>query len=114
MLIEDVRAALESVTRLALGADMRYEHNENLDRLRELVSAYDALAPDWSSAPEDAKWAAIHPDGEGDWWGTKPIALDYRMEWDGELAHGTWWRQGPLPIGIDWRLCIWQRPEATR
>jgi hypothetical protein len=80
----------------------------------EFLDAYDALAPDWTSAPEDAKWAAIHPDGEGDWWGTKPIALDYRMEWDGELVHGTWWRQEPLPIGIDWRLCIWQRPEATR
>ena len=84
-------------------------------QVASLIAAYDALAPDWSQAPEWAMWSAIHANG-----------LRYWMEKEPSWQHGDvgWDRNGgkqefdfdcdeSLPIGVDWRLLKWQRPEVA-
>lgn len=110
--IDDIRAALESVTRLALGGPMRPEHNDALDRLRALVAAYDALAPDWAQAPPDAHRAVIMPNGDGYWSRSEPEVHDFEAEWIFAPADADRWREDPLPRGVDWRLCCWARDEV--
>lgn len=87
--------------------------------VRQMLDAYIELAPDWSNAPEWAQWATLFDNGKRIWWEREPETfLDDRGEY-------AWWEKGghtgmatsemvsPLPIGIDWRLCKWQRPEVT-
>lgn len=49
----------------------------------DIIPNTDALAPDWSQAPEDAQWCVIDPTGD------------------------CYWHE------VDCRLCKWQRPEVT-
>lgn len=79
------------------------------------VDAYDALAPDWADAPEWAQWFAIDPNGDGFWFHDEPKANEWRW------TNGDWFRdvgyekgrRVNIPLGVDWRLCKWQRPEVT-
>ena len=64
------------------------------------VAAYDALAPDWADAPERAQWYTIDADGIPRWHVENPsriVACDKIL----------------IPLGVDWRLCKWQRPEVA-
>ena len=76
-----------------------------------LIGAYQALAPDWNNAPTWARWCAIDADGERIWHVDKPQLNEFQHVW----LSGTGLRgeKFALPLGIDWRLCIWQRPEVT-
>ena len=77
--------------------------------VQELVAAYDALAPDWSQAPEWAKWYAIDANEEATWFEVKP-----------KMYSNSWWDESgwpdeygkAIPSGVDWRLCLWKRPEV--
>lgn len=84
-----------------------------IDAIRALVAAYDALAPDWQSAPEWAVWYTIDAGGGARWHLLKPQ----------DNGDGGWWVRDDrckeanralhdLPIGIDWRLCIWRKSKA--
>jgi hypothetical protein len=79
-------------------------------QVASLIAAYDALAPDWSQAPKDAQWCVIESTGDCYWHEAEPTPV------------GLSWKSGTadfagfvfvIPLGIDWRLCKWQRPEVA-
>ena len=82
--------------------------------LRELADAYNALAPDWSNAPENSQWCAIHANGLQYWFDAEPVTTDGYNGWHNQSAWNDFYRETNLPLGIDWRLCKWQRPEVTK
>lgn len=88
--------------------------NSARDVVRELLAAYDALAPDWSNAPEWAQWCTKFENGSVVWFENEPILAQDHTAWEddagGDLQRGV--TDKLLPIGIDWRLCKWQRPEV--
>ena len=73
------------------------------------VDAYDALAPDWSQAPDDAKLNTIDSAGARFWHRAEPPII--RLGWESGAA--TWAGFVDIPIGLDWRLLKWQRPEVA-
>ena len=92
------------------------EEREAMNMLADLITAYDALAPDWTQAPEDATHYVIHADNKAEWLRVvlpgkqvKPIEnggkWSYKYVWYSEHAGLV-----DLPLGIDWRLCKWERP----
>lgn len=77
--------------------------------IAQMIAAYDALAPDWSQAPEDAQWYTIDAENQR-----------YRHIDEPSLFDATWDSNGmdwagftDVPLGLDWRLLKWQRPEVT-
>lgn len=80
---------------------------------RSQLTMHAALAPDWAKLPGWVQYYAICIDGvvllsESD---IEP----YDGTWvDADEPIGVWEKREPvtLPLGIDWRLCKWQRPEA--
>ena len=78
----------------------------------DVVADYDALAPDWTQAPDWAQWYSIDTDGNCLWHRSQPITQSYPGGWitRDNNAHAKHVR---LPLGIDWRLCIWQRSDVT-
>ena len=109
--IEAIRAVLNATSSYG-GA------NSARDALHELVAAYDALVPDWSQAPDWAKWATMFADGKVIFWELEPkcIFLSYEWGWkekDRKIGLTISRMSSKVPIGIDWRLCKWQRPEVT-
>lgn len=103
---------------LADSADVAYHDllaREAKSIVQATVEAYDALAPDWSQAPEWAKWSVIHANG-----------LRYWMEKEPSWQHGDvgWVNNGgkqafdfdcdvDLLLGLDWRLLKYPRPEVA-
>ena len=88
----------------------------SLDKIERVADAYDALAPDWANAPDWAQWYCVDASGDAQWTQKEPEASDGTTGW----IFGTAWEDaaGPngidLPLGIDWRLCKWSRPEVTK
>ena len=80
------------------------------DALRELVAAYDALAPDWSQAPDDAEWCVIEQTGDCYWHEAEPTPVG--LSWESGTADFAGF-VFVIPLGVDWRLCKWQRPEVA-
>ena len=78
-------------------------------QLAAIVDAYDALAPDWSNAPGWAQWYAIDVGGDAYWWEDEPDCGFLQWLSNDEFCEA---KTVDLPIGIDWRLCKWQRPEV--
>ena len=81
-------------------------------QIARLVAAYDALAPDWSQAPEWAQWYTIDGKGEGNWHVEEPEHNEWRCQWFSAWPH-SYGGTVVIPLGIDWRLCKWQRPEVA-
>lgn len=81
------------------------------------VDAYDALAPDWAYAPEGAKWYAIDANGTPTFFDSEPEremfewVIDWKSDSDEPLILSV--SKVDIPIGIDWRLLKWQRPEVA-
>ena len=101
MLIDDLRVVLHEPTKSAV---------EELRRLEAIIAAYDALAPDWSDAPEWAGWYAIDANGQPCWWSVEPRLLYLDWGVSGSEYQRMYIREIDLTIGIDWRLCRWARP----
>ncbi len=88
-----------------------------LDAIDNAAKSYDALAPDWSNAPDDAKWYVID-NGVGKWCDGEPTP--YATGCGYRNCGRTWFVGGErgitttihIPFGIDPRLCKWQRPEV--
>ena len=76
--------------------------------IAQMIAAYDALAPDWSQAPEDAEWYTIDANGYCYWHRIEPSEI--RLGWESGTAAGAGFVD--IPLGIDWPLCKWQRPEV--
>jgi hypothetical protein len=104
---------LDAAGVLADSADVAYHDllaREARSIVQAMVAAYDALAPDWSQAPKDAQWCVIESTGDCYWHEAEPTPV------------GLSWKSGTadfagfvfvIPLGIDWRLCKWQRPEVA-
>ena len=86
--------------------------NEDVAAVCKMLDAYDALAPEWTQAPEWAQWYAIDADGINHFYQIEPRKHD-RAFWvvsSGKYSAG---KRIAIPDNIDWRLCKWQRPEVT-
>lgn len=86
----------------------------SLDEIERVANAYDALAPDWENAPDWAQWYAIDASGSAGMFGQEPEIEDHMwvIEWTEESELPVEAMTVELPLGIDWRLCKWSRPEA--
>ena len=87
------------------------------------VNAYDALAPDWSQAPDGARWYTIDADGVATFFDVEPEweMFEWVIDWRSDPDAPSYPNE-PLildapkidvPIGVDWRLLKWQRPEVA-
>ena len=87
------------------------------------VNAYDALAPDWSQAPDGAQWYTIDADGVATFFDVEPEweRFEWVIDWRSDPDAPSYPNE-PLildapkidvPIGVDWRLLKWQRPEVA-
>ena len=90
--------------------------DEDVAAVRQMLDAYDALAPDWDNAPEWAQWYAIDANGRAAIFGQEPEIEDpaWVIEWTEESELPVEKGTVALPLGIDWQLCKWQRPEVTK
>jgi hypothetical protein len=101
---------IEIIWRYGAPAEPRIDVEEAIDRLVDLSEQFNALAPDWADAPEWAQWYTIDMDGFAYWRVSEPV-FD-KLAW----KHTNRWERTAsvdLPVGIDSRLCKWQRPEVT-
>ena len=94
-----------------------YNMNGDASRLAlgKLIKDYNVLAPDWKNAPEWAQWYFINLDCAGLWCDGEPMLYDDAIKFDLRNVDRTqYYTYVTLPLGIDIRLCKWQRPEVTR
>jgi hypothetical protein len=77
--------------------------------VQELVAAYDALPPKINEWPDDAQWYAIDANEEATWFEVKPKM--YSNEWWDKSGWPDEYGKA-IPSGVDWRLCLWKRPEV--
>lgn len=97
---------------LADSADVAYHDllaREARSIVQAMVAAYDALAPDWSQAPDGAEWYTIDANGSSHFHEAKPTRIVSFWESGTDLMV----KVVDIPIGLDWRLCKWQRPEVA-
>lgn len=69
--------------------------------------------PDWSLAPDWAKWWAMDKDGDANWYALKPfVGIDYFQNQDSSAEHRAF--LGTLNFGYtgDWRESLRMRPEG--
>lgn len=111
---------------LADSADVAYHDllaREAKSIVQATVDAYDALAPDWSQAPEWAQWYTIDADGVATFFDVEPEweMFEWVIDWRSDPDAPSYPNE-PLildapkidvPIGVDWRLLKWQRPEVA-
>ena len=72
------------------------------------VAAYDALAPKPDAWPDGAEWYTIDAENQCYWHIDEPI---YDGEWWSNTAEFSGFTE--IPLGVDWRLLKWQRPEVA-
>lgn len=111
-LIDDLRLTIGGLIHLALGVPMTPEQDKAKDSVLRLIDAYDALAPDWTQAPEWAQWYAIHAINEAKWYQNQPYPGDEGY-WKADDGFRRSVLDVDLPVGLDWRICLWQRPQAA-
>jgi hypothetical protein len=76
--------------------------------IAQMIAAYDALAPKPDAWPDGAQWYTIDAENQCYWHIDEPALFDWA--WD---SNGLDWAGFvDIPLGIDWRLCKWQRPEV--
>lgn len=78
--------------------------------IAQMIAAYDALAPKPDAWPDGVQWFVIEPTGDCYWHEVEPTAIT--LSWESGTADFAGFVFA-IPIGIDWRLCKWQRPEVT-
>lgn len=85
-----------------------------IDAFLFLKAQYGALAPTpemWKQAPSWVQWYAIDACGDGKFREKEPTIFNEESRWYGISLEGH--IDNVLLLGIDWRLCKWQRPEAA-
>ena len=117
---------LDAAGVLADSAELPYHDlmaREAKEIVQATVNAYDALAPDWSQAPDGAQWYTIDADGVATFFDVEPEweMFEWVIDWRSDPDAPSYPNE-PLildapkidvPIGVDWRLLKWQRPEVT-
>ena len=103
---------------LADSADVAYHDllaREAKSIVQATVAAYDALAPKPDAWWGDAQWFVIDPNGDCFWFHDEPKANEWRWtndDWFRDVGYEKG-RRVNIPLGVDWRLCKWQRPEVA-
>ena len=96
---------------LADSADVAYHDllaREAKSIVQATVDAYDALAPKPDAWPDGAEWYTIDAENQCYWHIDEPI---YDGEWWSNTAEFSGFTE--IPLGVDWRLLKWQRPEVA-
>lgn len=104
----DAAGVLADSAQLLLNDKMAHEARQVV---HDVVADYDALAPKPEEWPDGAQWYAIDASEESAFFSEEP-----------KMYSNSWWHESAwpygygksLPLGIDWRLCIWQRPEEAQ
>ncbi len=92
-------------------------------QVASLVAAYDALAPKPDEWPDGAQWYTIDADGVATFFDVEPEweMFEWVIDWRSDPDAPSYPNE-PLildapkidvPIGVDWRLLKWQRPEVA-
>lgn len=70
--------------------------------------------PDWSEAPEWANWWSVDADGDIFWSEIKPMPHKSSASWQIDFSKGRvdFDQNIDIPIGIDWRTLIEERPNV--
>ena len=66
--------------------------------------------PDWSQAPEGVKFFAVDASGKGFWYRSRPLVVQdfWRVPVTADMDKaGDFF----IPLGIDWRLTLQEKPE---
>jgi hypothetical protein len=88
------------------------------EALRSFLSDYDTLRPNWSGIPKWAKWYAVNADGRAQFWEHEPYYDAFGGEWMGRSGNimpamiPDFARRAP-PVGIDPRICLWERDGVS-
>ena len=100
-------------------ADWPEEIDDAADNLILITDQFAALQPDWDNAPEWAQWYSIDANGRAMWTKQRPKpGYPRNLYWENHIpvipTHASdyqWAAAGEvdIPLGIDWRCCIWQR-----
>jgi len=119
---ELVRARIEDVHDALPGTATKLQNEVNAVT-RWLALQQEGAAepqPDWSDAPSAAMFYVVDPDGTA-WWSNVEPYCSYRSAcWcprfreDGELDMWEWAGKVTLPLGVDWRTTLRQRPAAGK
>jgi hypothetical protein len=73
------------------------------------------MKPDWSKALEHHRYLAIDADGSGFYYVHKPRPVTADAMWQGHYEEtGYFAGDFEIPLGTDWRLCVWEREEANK
>jgi hypothetical protein len=67
------------------------EQRTAMAMVADLIAAYDALAPDWTQAPEDATHYVIHADNKAEW---LRVVLPGKFNSFGSLECAVWFSVG--------------------
>jgi hypothetical protein len=84
-------------------------------QVASLIAAYDALAPKPDAWWDNAQWFVIDPNGDCFWFHDEPKANEWRWtndDWFRDVGYEKG-RRVNIPLGVDWRLLKWQRPEVA-
>lgn len=91
------------------------QNDADIIAVAQILSAYDALAPDWAQAPDWANWCAINANGLRYWFDVEPLAMHGATGW---VNRGddkqSFYEQVQLPAEIAWTVCKWQRPTEAQ
>lgn len=92
---------------LPYGTGGQQEYIDAAVKIDHTIAEFTALKPDWTQAPAEAQWYTIDADGFACWNIDDPL-MGSSM-WSSIQRMYTGWSIS-IPVGIDWRLCKWQRP----
>lgn len=109
----DACGVLADSTELMTNDKLAHEAREIV---RAVVNAYDALEPSVEIWPKGATHYVINADSSAEW------LFGVSSERQLDISGSKWskrhvWASEPvgyvdIPPGIDWRQCIWQRPNS--
>lgn len=97
--------------------DTSGRYREAYELIGNIVAQYDALAPTpemWSQYPW-ARWCTIDANGWRYFHDGEPMLnRDRRTMFLLSGKRSDFYEDVVLPLGLDWRVCKWQRPKYER
>ena len=107
------QAMEQLIERLAFDAAYQEDLLKELKnaKLRTRGDIWKVPAPDWSQAPEGAKFFAVDANGKGFWYRSPPVVVQdfWRHPRTSDVDNAG---DFILPLGIDWRLTLQEKPEG--
>jgi hypothetical protein len=115
VIIDSIAAVVAGLKLYASDELSRYI-KEHIAKFEQLITAYNALAPDWTQAPDGATHYVIHANGKAEWLKVIDSAaitiVPKNAAWSYEFV---FWSQFvnyvDLPPGVDWKECCWPQPK---